>query len=302
MSLAPTKKKHRMTIEKKQSMAGWCFLLPATILILALVFLPMIQALLISFKTGTPTALKWADPIFKNYIRIPKDKVFLGSIKNTFIYLIIQVPIMLVLALIFASVLNNKDLKFRGLFRTLIFLPCATGLVAYAMIFRTMFQYDGMINALLLKLHLLKEPINWLNDPIGAKVVIIVALIWRWTGYNMVFYLSGLQGIDYSIYEAARIDGASSTQQLFHITIPLLKPIILVTAIMSTNGTLQLFDESVNLTAGGPANATITMSHYIYNAMFQGSPKFGYAAAMSFLILVMVAILSAIQMKVGDKR
>jgi len=144
--------------------------------------------------------------------------------------------------------------------------------------------------------------VNWLNDPTGAKAVIILALIWRWTGYNMVFYLSSMQSIDYSIYEAARIDGASPFTQLTKITMPLLKPIILVTAIMSTNGTLQLYDESVALTNGGPANASITMSHYIYNTTFVTSPNFGYAAAMSFMILIMVAILSAIQMKVGDKR
>lgn len=118
----------------------------------------------------------------------------------------------------------------------------------------------------------------------------------------MVFYLSGLQNIEYSIYEAAKIDGASAIQSFFKITVPLLKPTILLTAIMSTNGTLQLFDESVNLTDGGPANASITMSHYIYNMSFKYVPNFGYAAAMSFLILILVAILAFFQMKVGDKR
>lgn len=118
----------------------------------------------------------------------------------------------------------------------------------------------------------------------------------------MVFYLSGLQNIEYSVYEAAKIDGASAMQTFFKITVPLLKPTILLTAIMSTNGTLQLFDESVNLTDGGPANASITMSHYIYNISFKYVPNFGYAAAMSFLILVLVAILAFLQMKVGDKR
>lgn len=118
----------------------------------------------------------------------------------------------------------------------------------------------------------------------------------------MVFYLSGLQNIEYSVYEAAKIDGASPIQTFFKITVPLLKPTILLTAIMSTNGTLQLFDESVNLTNGGPANATITMSHYIYNMSFKYVPNFGYAAAMSFLIFILVAVLAFVQMKVGDKR
>ena len=296
------KKKRFWTMERKQSAAGWIFLAPAAIMIFVFSFWPMFQAFLISLKKGLPTALQYSDPLWRNYQFMMKDKVFIQSVTNTFTYLIVQVPIMLVLAIIFASLLNNRDLKFRGLFRTCIFLPCATGLVAYSMIFRTLFTYDGMINSLLMNIGILSEPINWLNDPNTAKAVIIIGLIWRWTGYNMVFFLSGMQGIEYSIYEAARIDGANQFQQLIKITIPLLKPIILVTGIMSTNGTLQLFDESVNLTRGGPSNTTITMSHYIYNKMFVGNPNFGYAAAMSFVILIMVAILSAIETKVGDKR
>ncbi len=292
----------RLTMHQKQNLWGWAFLIPATVLIFWLSFYPMIRALMISFQGGRPTALTWSDPLTRNYKFLVKDRVFIQSLKNTFTYLIIQVPIMLVLAMIFATLLNDHQLKFKGLFRTCIFLPCATALVAYSLIFRTMFSYDGMVNAVLVKIGILNEPINWLNNPNTAKAVIIIALIWRWTGYNMIFYLSSMQSIDYSVYEAARIDGAGAATQLFKITIPLLKPIILVTAIMSTNGTLQLFDESVNLTKGGPANATITMSHYIYNTMFQNNPNFGYAAAMSFVILILVAVLSAIQMKVGDKR
>jgi lactose/L-arabinose transport system permease protein len=118
----------------------------------------------------------------------------------------------------------------------------------------------------------------------------------------MVFFLAGLQNIDDSIYEAALIDGANGLTRFFKITIPLLRPIILLTAIMSTNGTLQLFDEPMNLTNGGPANATLSVSQYIYRLSFQYSPRFGYAAAISFVIFALVAILALIQMKVGDTR
>ena len=295
-------KKKGLTLNQKENLTGWIFLLPATLLIVWMSFYPMVRAFIISLQRGKPTALQFADPLWRNYQFMGKDTVFIQSLKNTFTYLIVQVPVMLVLALIFAHLLNRKDLKFKGLFRTCIFLPCATALVSYSIVFRTLFAYDGFINAIMVKMHLLSEPVNWLNDPTGAKVVIIIALIWRWTGYNMVFYLAAMQSIDYSIYEAALIDGANPVQQMTRITMPLLKPIILVTAIMSTNGTLQLYDESVNLTNGGPANASITMSHYIYNTTFVTSPNFGYAAAMSFVVLIMVAILSLIQMKVGDKR
>lgn len=221
------KKKKRLSMHQKQSLAGWAFLTPATLLIFIMSFYPMFSALLTSFKRGKPTALVWSEPLWRNYQFMLKDKVFIQSVTNTLTYLIIQVPIMLILAVIFASLLNNRDLKFRGLFRTCIFLPCATGLVAYSMIFRTLFTYDGMVNNMLLKFGLISEAINWLNDPVYAKAVIIIGLVWRWTGYNMVFYLSAMQSIDYSIYEAARIDGANSYQQLMRITIPLLRPIIL---------------------------------------------------------------------------
>lgn len=292
--------KKKMSLEKKHSLTGWSFLTPAALLILVMNFYPMFKALLLSFQSGKGNKLKFAG--LYNYQRMFQDAVFIQSIKNCFFYLIIQVPIMLILALMLASMLNNKDLKFKGLFRTAIFLPCATSLVSYATIFRSLFATDGLINTALIKLGILDVGYSFLTHPTSARIVIILALIWRWTGYNMVFYLAALQNIDYSIYEAARIDGASAFTIFRKMTIPLLKPTILLTVIMSTNGTLQLFDESVNLTGGGPANATITMSHYIYDISFKYVPNFGYAAAMSYLILILVAVLAFIQMKVGDSR
>lgn len=295
-------KKKGMSLLGKQRAAGWTFLAPATIMIAIMSFYPMIRAFIISLQTGAGANMRFADPIFSNYKRILADKVFQQSIANTFLYLIIQVPIMLILAILLAQLLNNKDLKFKGFFRTCVFLPCATSLVSYSLIFRSMFATDGLINSILIKLGILSTGYNFLGNSASAKIVIILALIWRWTGYNMVFYLSGLQNIEYSVYEAAKIDGASPLQTFFKITVPLLKPTILLTTITSTNGTLQLFDESLNLTNGGPGKSTMTMSHYIYNTSFVQSPNFGYAAAMSIIILVMVAILAVIQMKVGDER
>lgn len=291
--------KKKMSLAKKQNLSGWILLAPAMILILCFSIYPAVRALFTSFQTGAGRNMEWVG--LENYIRIFKDKVFLQSLLNCIVYLIVQVPIMLILALILASVLNDRKLRFRGFFRTAIFLPCATSLVSYAIIFRSLFATDGFVNTVLIKLGILDNAYDFLSNPTSAKIIIIVALVWRWTGYNMVFYLSGLQNIEYSVYEAAKIDGATPFQTFTRITIPLLKPTILMTAIMSTNGTLQLFDESVNLTAGGPGNATITMSHYIYNQAFQGVPNFGYTSAMAFVILIMVAVLAFVQMKVGDK-
>ncbi len=293
-------KKKGLALKTKQNLTGWGMLAPATLLIAVMSFVPMIRALILSFKTGIGAQMTWAG--LYNYVRMFQDPVFMQALKNNFIYLIIQVPIMLIMGMVLASMLNNKHLRFKGLFITAIFLPCATSLVSYAIIFRSLFAVDGFVNTILIKLGILNTGYNFLGHPNSARAVIIIALIWRWTGYNMVFYLSGLQNIEYSVYEAAKIDGASAWKQFWKITVPLLKPTILLTAIMSTNGTLQLFDESVNLTNGGPANATITMSHYIYNMSFKYVPNFGYAAAMSYLILILVAVLAFVQMKVGDKR
>ena len=291
-------KRKGLNMEQKRNLPGWAFLLPASILIFVFCFYPMVQALILSFQKGTGSAVQPAG--FANYARILKDATFQQCLFNTIFYFVIQVPIMLILALILAQLLNSPDIKGKGIYRTMIFLPCATSLVSYSMIFKSLFANDGLVNRVLSTVGI--PTVDWFQNAWAARWVIVIALIWRWTGYNMVFYLAGLQNIDYSIYEAARIDGASPIQQFIHLTIPLLKPTILLTAIMSTSGTLQLFDESVNLTAGGPGKATMTLTHYIYNISFVETPKFNYAAALSVFILVVVAVLSAIQMKVGDKR
>ena len=291
-------KRKGLNMEQKRNLTGWAFLLPASILIFVFCFYPMVQALILSFQKGTGSAVQPAG--FANYARILKDATFQQCLFNTIFYFVIQVPIMLILALILAQLLNSPDIKGKGIYRTMIFLPCATSLVSYSMIFKSLFANDGLVNRVLSTVGI--PTVDWFQNAWAARWVIVIALIWRWTGYNMVFYLAGLQNIDYSIYEAARIDGASPIQQFIHLTIPLLKPTILLTAIMSTSGTLQRFDESVNLTAGGPGKATMTLTHYIYNISFVETPKFNYAAALSVFILVVVAVLSAIQMKVGDKR
>ena len=291
--------KNKANFAQKQNRSSWILLAPAIVLILTFSIYPAFKALMTSFQTGAGVNMQWI--ALGNYTRVFKDKIFIQSLINCIVYLIIQVPIMLVLALVLASALNDRNLKFRGLFRTAIFLPCATSLVSYAIIFRSLFATDGFINSILLKIGVLDEAFNFLSNATAAKAIIILALVWRWTGYNMVFYLAGLQNIDYSVYEAAKIDGATPFQTFTRITVPLLKPTILMTAIMSTNGTLQLFDESVNLTAGGPGTSTMTMSHYIYNQAFMGVPNFGYTSAMAFVILIMVAILALVQLKVGEK-
>lgn len=291
----------KSSLDKKSNIIGWAFTILSIVMIITFVFYPMIQAFITSLKSGMGTNLRFVG--IANYKRLFSDNTFKKAVINTLIYLIVQVPIMILLALFISVLLNDKDLKGKGIFRTAIFLPCVTSLVAYSVIFKSLFSNDGLMNKMLLGMHLISSPIQWLTSPLWAKITIIIAITWRWTGYNMIFYLAGLQNIDPSIYEAAKIDGASAVKQFFHITIPLLKPIILFTTITSTTGTLQLFDEVMNITKGGPGNATTTISQYIYNLSFKYSPNFGYAAAVSYTIVVMIVILSLIQFKVaGDDK
>jgi len=279
---------------------GWLFISLAVLAISLFYFYPMIQALLLSFQSGMGANLEYTG--LDNYIRLFKDPTFQAALFNTFLYLIIQVPIMIVLALTFSVLLNDSTLKLRGFFRTAIFLPAVTSLVAYSVIFKYLFANDGIVNQVLMNLSIISEPIMWLTNPFWAKVLIIIAITWRWTGYNMIFYLSSLQNIDNSIYEVAKIDGANAFQRFTKITIPLLKPIILFTSIMSTIGTLQLFDEVMNITDGGPGNATLSISQYIYNLSFKYSPDFGYAATVSYVIVILIVLLSIVQFRVAGDR
>ncbi|WP_301624907.1 carbohydrate ABC transporter permease [Paenibacillus apis] len=284
----------------KAAAVGWSFVILAVLMIVVFYFYPMIQALMLSFQTGTGANLSFNG--IDNYKRLFTDSMFRTAVKNTFIYLIVQVPMMVLLALFLSTLLNDRTLKWKGFFRTAIFLPCITSLVAYSVIFKYLFAGDGLVNSLLLNLHLVSEPIQWITHPFWAKITIIIAITWRWTGYNMIFYLSGMQNIDPAIYEAAKIDGASSSRQFFGITIPMLKPIILFTSITSTIGTLQLFDEVMNITKGGPGNATASISQYIYDLSFKYSSDFGYAATVSYSIVIMIVVLSIIQFKVAGDR
>lgn len=279
---------------------GWAFISAALALMLAFTVYPIGKSLWMSFHAGQGTMVEFVG--WANVERLFSDPIFLRALTNTSIFLVVQVPVMIVLALVLASCLNMPDLKFRGLLRTAIFLPCVTSLVAYSVLFKSMFSYDGIVNATLLQLGFIHDPVPWLTDPFWSRVVVITAVTWRWTGYNMIFYLAAMQNIDKSIYEAARIDGISAYRRFVSITIPMLKPVILFTTITSTIGTLQLFDEVMNITGGGPADSTITLSLYIYNLSFRYVPNFGYAATVSYVIVALVAVLALIQFWLARER
>jgi len=285
---------------RTERITGWTFIAPALVLLGIFMLYPILWSLWMSFQVGKGMNFSFGG--FANIIRLTKDPIFIRALVNTLTFLVVQVPIMIGLALLAAVALNDPKLRFRGFFRTAIFLPCVTSLIAYSTLFKSMFATDGIVNKMLMGLWIIQEPVHWLQDPFWAKVLIIIAITWRWTGYNMVFYLAALQNVDRSIYEAARIDGASGWHRFWYITVPMLKPVILFTTIISTIGTLQLFDEVNNITQGGPSDSTLTLSLYIYNLTFKFMPSFGYSATVSWVIVLLVAVLSFAQFVIARDR
>lgn len=270
---------------------GYLFISLPIIIIVTFLIYPILASFIMSFQTKETNVFTLA-----NYKRLLTDDVFVKTLFNTFIFLIIQVPFMLFLGLMIAYILNQKQIKGRSFFTFFFFLPAVTSLVSYSAIFKMMFQINGVINQFLIKVNLIAQPIDWLQTVNGARFVVIVALCWRWTGYNMIFYLSALQQLPVAQFEAAAIDGATKRQQFFHLILPQLKPIILFTSITSTIGTLQLFDEVVNLTNGGPSHATMTVSQLIYNHSFVYGNNFHYAATLSWALVLIISVLSIFQL------
>ena len=284
-----------MEIKKKDRyrLTGWSMIFLASALVLFFSYIPMIQAFFLSLQTGKGANLKFAG--LDNYVRMLHDQTFWTTIGNTLFYAAIQIPVMVVLSLFIAVLLNDPKLKLRGFYRTCIFLPCVTSLVSYSILFKNLFAGDGLVNNLLVQWGIVDQAIPFVLSQGWAKAVIIVALIWRHTGYYMIFYLSALQNVDVSVYEAAKMDGSSFFHTFVKITMPILKPIIFLTSVMALNSTLQLFDEVVNLTNGGPGNATRTISQYIYDLSFNYVPSYGYSAAISYVVLVLIIVITMIQ-------
>ena len=290
----------KASVKMRQNMTGWVFVTPAVVLLIVLSIIPLVKAFLLSLQTGRGSNLTWAG--LSNYVRMLQDPTFKQTIITTFEYMVFSVPIMIILGIILAVLLNDQMLKLKGIYRTCIFLPAAVSLVASAVIFRSLFAMDGFVNTVLVGMGILDTPYNFLGHPTSARIIIIIMRIWRWLGYQMIFFLAGLQNIDASMYEAAKIDGANKWQSFWRITLPMLKPMILFTTVMAINSALQVYDESVNLTNGGPGFSTMSLAHYVYNTSFVNVPNFGYSCAMGMLILVMAAVITFVQMKVGDKR
>ena len=266
---------------------------PIVVIFALFMIYPILRSLYLSFFELVSGSYEFVG--FQNYARLFKDETFWKSLFNTCIFLIVQVPIMIGGALLIAVAIEQKFIKGRAFFRTTIFLPSVTALVAYALVFKVLLNGDhGLINFVIEMLG--GKGVNWFYEEWPARFAIIISITWRWLGYNMIILMAGIQSISNDLMEAADIDGATFWDKLVYITIPMVKPIILFCTITSTIGTLQLFDEPYILTAGGPNYATITMGQYLYDNGFRYL-KFGYASAIGYVMTVIIALLSVFQFK-----
>lgn len=269
----------------------WLFIGPAAALFLLFFAYPLFASLYQSFEARTGGVDVWTG--LGQYRRLLHDPLMGTALFNAGLILVVQVPLMIGLALVLAQVLNQSWLRFRTTFRIGYFLPAVTTLVAYSVVFRVLLKTDGGVaNQVLTFFHL--QPVDWLNNPVWARVALIASVTWRWTGYNMVILLAGLQAIPPEQYEAAALDGAGEARTFWHVVLPQLKPVILFCTITSTIGTLQLFDENYILTGGGPDNATLTPVLYLYKVGFQ-QLDFGYASAIAWALVVIIGVLSIAQ-------
>jgi ABC-type sugar transport system permease subunit len=231
-----------------------------------------------------------------NYVYLlTQDDVFRKALVNTFLFVVGGVGANVVLGLGFALLLNSR-LRGQKLFRVLYFLPVITAPLALAVMFAYIFNRNyGLVNSLLVGLGVGRQP--FLSSPYQAMTVIIIMAIYQYVGYYIVIFVAGLQGIPQDYYDAASVDGANSRQSFWHITLPLLKPVILFVVVTNTIGALQVFDLVFATTAGGPANSTMTVVLHMYNTAFKFS-RMGRASAMAFILFGIILAITVIQLRV----
>ncbi|MDR1272332.1 MAG: sugar ABC transporter permease [Clostridiales Family XIII bacterium] len=239
-----------------------------------------------------------------------EDGRFFKSLFNTVVIMGLSIPVTLVLALIFAYILSGKALYAKRFLQLGVFLPYIMTPVAVGIIFALLFdQHYGFVNRILMYLHIIQSPLPWLGNEWLARITLAIALIWMYCGYQMILLMSGMSMISEDVYDAARIDGANTRQVFFRITLPLLKGVLVFVVITSLIGGFQLFDEPLLLfnsslsgkfPIGGPDNAALTMSLFFYNESYTNF-NFGYGAAISYMMFVVIALISFVSMKIMDR-
>lgn len=293
-------------MKSKKSKAPIVFIAPAMILLLVFSILPLFIALFISFTDLSLSGLAdWSRIDFvglSNYQSIFADSTFTQSIGNTIYYVVLGVPLVVILSMTVAILIHLGDGRFFSAMRLFFYSPSITNIVAVAIVWSFLFNPNesiGLINQILSFFGI--APVAWLQDPSIAKISLVILAVWRGIGVNMLIFSAALQNIPDSMYEAAELDGANRWQQIRYITIPQLKFSTFFVVVTTLIGWLQFFEEPFVMTEGGPLNSTLSISLFIYRNGFQFN-NFGYAAAGSMILFVVIIAATMFQLRIQRKR
>ena len=283
--------------------AAWWFAAPALLVIGVFFFLPVLAALCMSLTDFDIYALADLRNLrlvgLRNYARLLETPLFWKAVGNTLYFVLVGAPLSIAVSISAALLLHSRLARFKGLFRTALFAPVVTTLVAVAVIWRYLFNTRyGLLNYALGGLGL--DPIDWLGDPRWAMPAIIVFAVWKNFGYNMIIFLAGLQSIPEELYEAARVDGASIWRQFRHITLPMLAPIFAMVSILTTAGYFQLFAEPYVMTQGGPLESTVSVLYLMYEEGFKWW-SLGSASAVAFVLFAFIFAVTAVQLRLARR-
>jgi multiple sugar transport system permease protein len=283
---------------RRQGVAAWALALPFCLLFLVFTAWPVVQSLFMSITDTRARDLRTPFAVdvvgFDNFSKAFADPTFRRAALNTAYFVLIGMPLTIIVALAAAVALDRGISRFRAAFRLGFYTPVITSIVAVAVVWRFLLQTDfGLINTVLGWVGIAGP--NWLGDPHWSMPALILMTTWRNFGTGMIIFLAGLQAVPWTLHEAAAIDGASAWQRFRHITLPLLRPTMLFVCVTTGIGYLQFFEEPFVMTDGGPLSSTISMSMYTYQQF--GFGNYGYAAAMSYIIFVAIAIVTALQFR-----
>ena len=282
-------------LRRRHTLIAWAFCSPFLLLFAGFYVWPLLASFLLGFTNMTSRNLRAplnADVVgLGNYAELLVDPRFMRALINTLYFVGVGVPMTMGVALAIAVALNSPLLRFKSLLRAAYFLPVVTSIVAVAVVWRYLYRDDGLINSALALIGV-SGP-NWLNDPMWAMPAMILMAVWRNLGIPMVIFLAGLQGIPKDLYEAASVDGASKWRCLHSITLPLLRPSMLVVTVLLSIGFLQFFEEPFVMTNGGPLDSTTSISYYVYDQFGYG--QYGLASAAAYVLVAFIGLFSAVQ-------
>ena len=277
-------------------------LLPGILVFAVFTIYPIIKLLYMSFlEWDRSTMFEHGFAGLSNYAEVLSDKTFWTAFTNTIVYTVVTVPAQMALGLL-AAVLINSIPRFRVTFRVIYYLPVITSWVIVSLVFRYIFNTEGMLNYLLTNvLHLTDSNVRWLDTRWGGMTVAMLLGIWKGVGWNLVVFLAALQSVPQELYESAEMDGCGAFTKFFYITLPSIKPIILFALVMLTIGGFNVFTSIKMITDGKPMHETEVILTWMYNKAFN-SGEFGYAAALSFIVAVTLIFLAILQFKAMKNR